>query len=223
AILGFSSLGSGKVGTATNEKIASYFVRINESGQRLLFLLNDLLDLSKLEAGRMAFDFAEHEIQKTAILVVDELMPLFREHSLTIEIEQTNLNTTLIYDNDKIGQVIRNLLSNAIKFTPDGKSVKIYFTETDLQISDGEENNISVSALSLSIQDQGQGIPDSELSTVFDKFVQSSTTDSGAGGTGLGLSISKEIVEGHKGLLIANNDTREGGGAILSLILPRQH
>ena len=223
AILGFSSLGRGKVGTATDEKIASYFVRINESGQRLLFLLNDLLDLSKLEAGRTVFDLAEHDIQKTVVLVVEELMPLFREHSLTVNIEHTNIDTVLIYDDNKIGQVIRNLLSNAIKFTPDGKCVEIYFKQANLVVHDEETNNKTVSAVSLSIKDQGPGIPDNELETVFDKFVQSSTTDSSAGGTGLGLSISKEIVEGHHGSLKAYNDSKQGCGAIFLLTLPRQH
>ncbi len=223
AILGFSSLGSGKVGTATNEKIVSYFTRINESGQRLLLLLNDLLDLSKLEAGRMKYEFSENDLQLTVHNVVEELNPLFLERSLTIDIEPACAYTYLEYDSDKIEQVVRNLLSNAIKYTPDGMSVLIYYNETRLppreDPRESQDLAESVPAISVSIMDQGSGIPEDELETVFNKFVQSSNTNSGAGGTGLGLSISKEIIEGHGGTLVAGNSTGEGG-AIFTFTLP---
>lgn len=219
AILGFSSLGSGKVGSATNEKIIGYFTRINESGQRLLFLLNDLLDLSKLEAGRMKYEFSDNDLQKTISNVVEELSPLFLERSLTTDIEPAAINTVMQYDKDKIEQVVRNLLSNAIKYTPDGMSVMIYYAETRLANFKGQALAEEVPAISVSIMDQGTGIPEDELESVFDKFVQSSNTDSGAGGTGLGLSISKEIIEGHGGVLKASNSLGKGG-AIFTFTLP---
>lgn len=219
AILGFSSLGGGKVGTATNEKIISYFTRINESGQRLLFLLNDLLDLSKLEAGRMTYEFSENDLQLTISNVVEELSPLFLERSLTTDIEPAVINTCLEFDRDKIEQVVRNLLSNAIKYTPDGMSVMIYYAETSLDSYNGQLLLEQVPAISVSIMDQGAGIPEDELESVFDKFVQSSNTSSGAGGTGLGLSISKEIIEGHGGVLKASNSIG-AGGAIFTFTLP---
>ena len=220
AILGFSSLGSNKVGTATKEKIASYFLRINESGQRLLYLLNDLLDLSKLEAGRMEFDLTEHDLQASLKIIADELAPLFAERCLTVDIEPSSVNTHAIYDNEKIEQVIRNLLSNAIKYTPDGMSVLIYFEETLLPCKEDSSEETAIPAISVSIMDQGTGVPEDELETVFEKFVQSSTTETGAGGTGLGLSISKEIIEGHGGSISACNSTK-GGGAIFTFVIPR--
>ncbi len=220
AILGFSSLGGSKVSSVTNDKLSSYFLRINESGQRLLYLLNDLLDLSKLEAGKMEFNFYQNDLQTSVRVIVGELSPLFLERSLTVDIEPTETSTIAIYDNEKIEQVIRNLLSNAIKFTPDDMSVLIYFEETMLYSNDMSSKKISVPALSVSIMDQGAGIPEEELETVFEKFVQSSNTKTAAGGTGLGLAISKEIIEGHGGTINAVNSTGKNG-AIFTFIIPR--
>jgi len=221
AILGFSSLGGSKVSSAHNEKISGYFLRINESGQRLLYLLNDLLDLSKLEAGRMDFNFQVNNLQTSIDVVVQELAPLFMERSLTVDIEPASTSTIAEYDNEKIDQVIRNLLSNAIKFTPNNMSVMIYFEESVLSESKDDESRVEISAISVSIVDQGTGIPEDELETVFEKFVQSTKTDTGAGGTGLGLTISKEIIEGHNGTISAVNSSGEGG-AIFTFTLPRQ-
>jgi len=221
AILGFSSLGGSKVNSATSEKISGYFLRINESGQRLLYLLNDLLDLSKLEAGRMEFRYEENNLQTSINVVVEELTPLFMERSLTVDIEPASISTTAVFDSEKIDQVIRNLLSNAIKYTPDNMSVMIYFEESVLYASKEGGLDEAVPAISVSIMDQGAGIPEEELQTVFEKFVQSSKTETGAGGTGLGLTISKEIIEGHNGSIVATNRQGEGG-AVFTFVLPRQ-
>jgi len=220
AILGFSSLGSNKVDTASSEKIASYFSRINESGQRLLGLLNDLLDLSKLEAGRMNFEFSENDLQATIANVAEELRPLFRDRLLTIDIEPAAINTVATYDDEKISQVVRNLLSNAIKFSPEGRSVMIHFAGAQLKVDDDQSSISEVPAISVSIWDQGTGIPEDELELVFDEFVQSSKTEHGAGGTGLGLSISKEIIKRHGGIIKAGNVAGGNGGAIFTFTLP---
>lgn len=219
AILGFSNLGSSKMGKASNEKISGYFMRINESGQRLMYLLNDLLDLSKLEAGRMEFDFSENDLQESIKTITNELTPLFLERRLTVDIEPSSVGTHIIYDHERIEQVIRNLLSNAIKYTPKGMSVMIYFQETFLSSKEESSEEVTIPAISVSIMDQGTGIPEDELETVFEKFVQSSKTETGAGGTGLGLSICKEIIEGHGGTINASNSD-QGGGAIFTFTLP---
>ena len=216
AILGFSSLGSDKIGVTTDEKISGYFSRINESGQRLLVMLNDLLDLSKLEAGRMVFEFSENDLLLTIGNVVKELTPLLHERSLKVDIEPVSFKTNMIYDNKKIAQVIRNLLSNAIKFTPEGMKVMIYLEENKLYLNG---DHVAKDAISVSIQDQGTGIPEEELELVFDEFVQSSKTESDSGGTGLGLSISRGIIERHGGVIRARNSIGEGG-AVLTFTLP---
>lgn len=216
AILGFSDLGSSKVGKVTDEKLSGYFTRINDSGKRLLSLLNGLLDLSKLEAGRMKFELGEHDMLETIEVVIDEFVPLFNKHGLTVDLYSQQNSSFAEYDDEKMIQVVRNLLSNAIKFTPDNKALKIYLDNGKLPSVDSLE--LAVPALSVSIKDQGPGIPEDELDTIFDKFVQSSNTGDGSGGTGLGLSISKEIINHHHGVInVVNNDD---GGATFTFIIP---
>ena len=108
-------------------------------------------------------------------------------------------------DRDKMIQVIINLLSNAIKFTTQGKKIKIECKQSDL-------------TLILSFSDEGLGVPENELSEIFDKFVQSSKTKTGAGGTGLGLAICKQIIEAHHGKIWAKNN--EEGGASFTITIP---
>jgi signal transduction histidine kinase len=219
AILGFSSLGSNNIGTASNEKIAKYFSRINESGQRLLRLLNNLLDISKLEAGRMHFEFSDNDLLSAIVQVTDELEPLFKEKCLMVEILPADVATRAIYDKGKIDQVIKNLVVNAVKYSPKGGSIVISIADTTLK-SDDDESKDGIPAISVSIADQGPGIPEDELEIVFDEFRQSSKTDNGAGGTGLGLSISREIIKFHGGIIKAENIT--DGGALFVFKLPYQ-
>lgn len=216
AILGFSGLGVNKASSVSDERIASYFSRINESGQRLLAMLNDLLDLSKMEAGRMEFEFVENDLELTINNSVVELSPLFSDRSLTVDIESANADTVAIYDNNKIAQVVRNLLINAIKLTPDGKNVTICFEEAilDLNINQSAENAISVS-----IQVQGSNLSEDEFEAVFDNFVQSGKAENETGDTGLELSISKQIIESHGGLIKVSS---QNGISIFTFTIPRQ-
>ena len=218
AILGFSDLGASKAGKATAEKTASYFNRIHDSGQRLLRLLDNLLDLSKLESGRMMFEFTRQDLQSTIGAVIVEFDLAFREHNLTVEVEPSGLDTVAVYDQKKISQVVRNLLSNAIRYTPDGVTIGIYFEESELTVDENDASAVLQPAISISIVDQGPGIPQEELKTVFDKFVQSSKTSTGAGGTGLGLSICKEIITHHGGKIMAENG--RDGGAVFTFTIP---
>jgi signal transduction histidine kinase len=220
AILGYSSLGTAMTGSAPDEKILNYFSRINESGQRLLIMLNDLLDLSKLEAGRMKLDMSKNDLLITLNSVVEELAPLFENRSLTLDIKSASMDTMAIYDNDKIAQVIRNLLSNAIKFSPEKSIIMITFDNVNLTLNDNQLIEKLAAAIAVSIQNHGPGIPEDELETVFEKFVQSSKAVNAGNGTGLGLSISKEIIERHNGLIKASNCT--GGGSVFTFTLPKQ-
>ena len=219
AILGFSSLGAGKVGSATNQKIFSYFSRINESGQRLLYLIDDLLDLTKLEAGRMNFEFTKNDLKQTIKDVINELTPLFKKRSLTIKINDSFVDAVAIYDNERIGQVIRNLLSNAIKFATEGTQITINLKVEELNLLSNTMHGKKVAAISVSVYDSGISLPEDELETVFNIFEQSRERDIKIGGTGLGLSICREIVEYHGGEIRASNVT-DGSGMIFTFVLP---
>ncbi len=118
----------------------------------------------------------------------------------------------------RIGQVLRNLISNAVKFTSIGKFVTISFRPEKLFNGERQAETRAISGLMVRVEDEGVGIPESELNTIFDKFVQSSKTKTKAGGTGLGLSICKEIVENHHGKIWAENN--QASGTTFNFVLP---
>ena len=214
AILSFSRLGVQRASAPVcdTKKLAHYFERIDESGSRLLKLLNDLLDLSKLEAGQMRYEFDRHDLAPVLESALTELTELIRARQLVVERSPGSSPAPAWCDPERIGQVVRNLLSNAIKFSPEGKRIRLSF-EANLTASDGSWTCLRVS-------DEGMGIPADELDSVFDKFIQSSKTKSGAGGTGLGLAICREIVQQHGGRIWAEGNDR--GGTDFVLLLPQQ-
>jgi len=154
-----------------------------------------------------------HEI---ASEVLWEFTELARAKSVTIKVQAPTGSTDLDCDAARMGQVIRNLVSNALKFTPEGSIVRLAVEQITVPLDDGGP---ATDAVQLSVSDEGQGIPAAELETVFDKFVQSSKTKSGAGGTGLGLSICREIVRHHGGRIWAENGEC---GAVFRVWLPRR-
>lgn len=215
AILSFASMGTEKVGKATEDKLLRYFSRIEESGKRLLLMLNDLLDLSKLEAGKTIFLVEQGDLLQTVDQVVGEFHAFAANNGITVKVEPPQVSSKAWFDADRILQVVSNLLSNAIKFSPSNSIVRVVFSDDKLTIDDGRE----VDALRLTVSDEGIGIPKDELESVFDKFVQSSETNTGAGGTGLGLAICKQIVEHHKGKVFAENN--QDVGTSFHMLLPR--
>jgi PAS domain S-box-containing protein len=206
AVLSFAELGERKAGSGDLPKLLHYFGRIRSSGQRLLQILNDLLDLSKLEAGKMQYDMRQIDLRALVREVVEEFAPLARANAVQFQLELAPELREVRADALRMGQVIRNLVSNAIKFSPDGGVVRIGLHENDNAWTE------------LRVEDEGVGIPESELGTIFDKFTQSSKTKTGAGGTGLGLAISREIVYAHDGSIHAHN--RIEGGACFIVALP---
>jgi signal transduction histidine kinase len=214
AILGFSRRSIKKIDTLSQNQLLENLQLINESGDRLLGLLNDLLDLSKLEAGKMNFDIAPTDLQQSMEKMLREIQSLAHDKQVEIELESPNFPTTVECDGLRIGQVILNMLSNAIKFTPPGKSIYLSFSETEI----AKNKPVMRKAICFTVADEGTGIPEGELEMVFDKFAQSSKTKSGAGGTGLGLAICKEIIRAHSGRIWAEHG--EKGGAIFKFAIP---
>jgi signal transduction histidine kinase len=205
-ILSYARFGQQKYETATKDKLKFYFDEIYESGSRLMGLLNNLLDLAKLEAGKVQYNFEQIDFVPLGRSVMNEFLAFAEEKGVQLALNHSKENIQAVFDGQKIGQVIRNLLSNAIKFALKGSVVKINLLETDKEIV-------------CQVINQGVGIPMSEVESVFDKFVQSSLTKTGAGGTGLGLSISKEIVVQHGGKIWAESEVNKE--TMFSFTLPR--
>lgn len=215
AIISYSQLGADKTEQAEMEKVHKYFLNIHKSGKRLLYLLNDLLDLSKLEAGQMEYHFAAHDMLHTISTIREEVRSLLDHKSIALEVTNSASDSTAWYDENRIIQVLMNLLSNAIKFSDEHKTIRIILEDELLNVSSGV-----LPALSISVMDQGVGIPEGELQEVFDKFAQSSRTKTGAGGTGLGLAISREIITTHHGIIWAENNAE--GGAKFKIVIPKK-
>ncbi len=216
AILSFSNIGRKKITSATSEKLHDYFTKIHSSGERLLNLLNDLLDISKLESGKMELSLSEHDVRISLASCISELTGLIDKKSITI-ILNSACEAKAPVDATRLTQVIINILSNAIKFSPENSHITL--TLNTILLSDSATDPTKPKPIiQLSIQDEGPGIPPSELNTIFDTFIQSSYTKSGAGGTGLGLAISKNIIEQHHGRIWAENAS--GKGAIIFFQIP---
>lgn len=218
AIMSFASLGVEKLQHQRLEKLPLYLQRIHDSGARLLMLLNDLLDLSKLEAGKMAYDLQRHDMAALVGAVAGQVEPLLHQKSLTLIVEPFEEPAVVLCDALRISQVLYNLLSNAIKFTPNGKTIRIISGFTGPLSLPGEASGQGPSFLAVTIEDEGIGIPADELETVFDKFVQSRKTKTGAGGTGLGLPICRQIIAGHGGVIRAAQTA--AGGTAMTFTLP---
>ena len=183
-----------------------------------MVLLDDLLDLSKLETGEEIYNLESVNSLQIVENIISEMDTNWKEKKLKVNIEDPLISTKIDCDKEKLKQVIRNLLSNAFKFTPENKKITISFKEGKLPFENNPIENEIVSALTISVLDEGVGILNTELNTVFDKFIQSSKTKTGAEGTGLGLSICKEIIKAHNGKIWAEKNPK--GGAIFSIMLP---
>jgi len=217
AILSFARLGIEKIAQGRMEahKLQQYFGRIDQSGERLLALLNDLLDLSKLESGRMDYVFGAHEVMGVLRAAVQEFGALAASAGVQIDLQGGAAGAALAHiDPGRLGQVVRNLLSNAIKFTPAGGIVRI-----DLREAAASADMQAGRVVQIRVSDSGVGIPRHELDAIFHKFVQSSTTRSNAGGTGLGLAICREIVHAHGGQIWVESELGRGSTFIVALPL----
>ncbi len=215
AIISFSDFGQKDIVKENFKRLEKYFNNINVSGKKLLTLLNELLDLSKLETKNVQLDYKLTDIKNIVSVILTEQQTVLNNKKITAKIEDAKCLTEVMIDPLKVEQVIRNVLTNAIKFTESGKEIRIAYAETTLP---SNKKAATVPALELAIIDQGVGIPEDELESVFDKFIQSSKTRSQAGGTGLGLAISQNIIMTHNGKMWAEQNPE--GGSIFKFSIP---
>ncbi|MBU2510317.1 PAS domain S-box protein [bacterium] len=204
AILGFARLIVENFKRYRKEKVLDFVKEVFDAGQRLMLLLDDLLDLSKLEGGRVDFNFQKEKLSEVASLVIKETRSVSADKKIDIVFDALGFEDWVMIDHNKMVQVFRNLLINAIKFSSEESKILIRIVK---------QSGIII----FSIKDFGIGIPSDELETVFDKFVQSSKTKTGAGGTGLGLAICSEIIKAHEGRIWANNNPEGGTTFFVSL------
>ncbi|MBT4089326.1 MAG: response regulator [Deltaproteobacteria bacterium] len=217
-ILSFARIGMSKLDQENLEKLYHYFEVIEKTGFRLKTLLDNLLDLSLSESGRAEYKMLKYDLWQIIEAVKSEFDNSKYENELILDIEESVMSTALVCDLQKICQVLRNLLFNAIAFSPTDEKIVLSIEQSELPQEQNQPDVKPTPAILVGVTDQGVGIPESELETIFEKFVQSSKTKTGAGGTGLGLAICKEIIKAHRGKIWAENNP--DGGSRIKFILP---
>lgn len=189
---------------------------------RLLSLVNDLLDLEKLDAGKMVMDIKPTSVPELIKKAIDAVAGFAESHNVQVSGEAAEI--IVMADEDRVIQVMVNLLSNAIKFSPPGTSVKISAGLISENGDDGAHSGDLKGAgvhgyCEIQISDRGRGIPADQLPFLFERFRQTEKGDGKRGvGTGLGLAICKAIVEGHEGTIGASSEL--GKGTTVWLRLP---
>jgi GAF domain-containing protein len=205
AIIGFSEVLAEKMFGDVNDKQAEYLQDILESGRHLLSLINDILDLSKIEAGRMELEVSAFDLREA----IQNALTLVRERALRrgIALHHVIDNTVAAVraDERKVKQILLNLLSNAIKFTPEGGRIEV-------GVSPGD------GIVEVSVTDTGVGIAPEDQHAVFEEFRQVGTADKKAEGTGLGLALSRKFIELHGGKISVQSEV--GRGSTFSFTLP---
>lgn len=178
----------------------------NRNARRLLTLINQLLDLSKLEAGSMELNAEQHNIVSFLKSILFSFESLAESKKISLKFESDSETIPLTFDADKMEKIICNLISNAFKFTSENGEIKL-------------TANIISSSVEIKIKDTGLGIPSDSLPHIFNRFYQvdgSSTREHE--GTGIGLALTKELVELHKGLISVNS--KEGEGTEFKITFP---
>lgn len=219
AILSFARLAQTRLQRGNLSDINEFLSDIYSAGQRQLSLVNDLLDLAKIEAGKLTIAPVRQDIRPLLEDCVRSLSALLDAKGLCVRWQTGAHDTQAWADAPRMQQVFTNLLANAIRFSAQDTCLIIHLDDDTLPQGRRDTNPVDLPALRIELEDAGVGIPEDELERIFDKFEQSRRTNRGAGGTGLGLAICREIVQAHFGQIEARNNP--GIGATFSVRLPR--
>ena len=206
AVIGFSEVLLQRMFGALNEKQDEYLKDIYASGQHLLSLINDILDLSKIEAGRMELTPASFHLPSALENAVSLVRERAARHGIALHLDLDPGLGELMGDERKVKQVLLNLLSNAVKFTPEGGRITVKAGRTD-------------GAVEIAVSDTGIGIAPEDQAAIFEEFRQVGTDDARKlEGTGLGLTLAKKFVELHDGRMWVESEL--GRGSTFTFTLP---
>ncbi len=193
--------------TGTISETQNEFLKtIDESADRLLNLINDFLDVTRIESGNLEIKYIEFDLKELIVSAVKEFSEISQKKNVSLQLNISDKLLQIKADKDRIRQVLDNLIGNAIKYTPENGHVFI-------EAGKLENNNVIVS-----IRDTGIGIPVDEQKKVFDKFFRTRLGQQFSLGTGLGLSIVKNIIEKHNGSITVESEV--GKGSNFTFVLP---
>ena len=196
----------GEAGKITDEQKA-LLAQAQDSVQRMIDLVNNLLDADHLEFGQIQYVFSDINIVLLLNEVIGELAPMARERKVKLDYSTLDTPCSVRADPSRLKEAFLNVLNNAIKYTPEGGTVSVQLTETN-------------DTLTISIKDTGIGIPKDGQTRLFQKFVRMENAKKiDANGSGLGLFIVKKIIDGHKGKITLESE--EGTGTTFYITLPK--
>jgi signal transduction histidine kinase len=209
AIIGFSEVLDERYFGELNEKQVDYVKDIHSSGKHLLTLINDILDLSKIEAGRMELDIADFDLPAALQNALTLVRERAQRHGIGLDLKVDGALGNFRADERKFKQIMLNLLSNAVKFTPEGGKINV-------------AAKLNGAAVEVSVSDTGVGIAPEDQSIVFEEFRQVGRDYTRkAEGTGLGLALTRRFVELHGGIL--SLASTPGKGSTFTFTLPIRH
>jgi signal transduction histidine kinase/DNA-binding response OmpR family regulator len=205
AILGFSDLMRHEPRDGDNAIVpAEWIEHVHRGGEHLLALVNDVLDLSKVEAGRMDLHLEAFDLSHAVVELVNGTRPLADRKDLAVESDVPSL--TIVADRGRVRQILYNLVSNAIKFTPAGGTIRIRAEELG-------------TSFCLAVSDTGVGIAPEDLNTIFEEFRQVGADEEREGGTGLGLALAQRLIHAHGGQIEV--DSTVGRGTTFTVTMPK--
>ncbi len=197
-----------------SQKQVEYAVTIHDSGTDLLNLINDILDLSKIEAGRMDVHIENVSIDEFCKDIQRKFKPMANKNKISFDVSNQFEHEYIVNDGHKMAQIIKNLLSNAFKFTSKG-GVELSISEVDPKLRENAKEFIQIA-----VTDSGIGISDDKQISIFEAFQQEDgTTNRKFGGTGLGLSISRELAKLLGGEILLSSEV--GKGSTFSLLVKK--
>jgi signal transduction histidine kinase len=206
AILGYTHMLLNEVSGPVSEPQRKSLVRIDSNSRHLLALINDILDITRIEAGRMPLNVTAFRVPDLVHEVMSELEPIIRRSNLEVRAKMGRALPALKTDRQKVKQIVLNLLSNALKFTPAG-------SVTIRAAYDGAGRMMSIA-----VADTGVGIPTADQAKVFEDFRQlDSSPARGYGGTGLGLSICRRLAQMLGGTIELSSEVGAGSTFVLKL------
>ncbi len=204
AIDGYAQLLEMELNDSATAKQREYLTRIRHSEEQLLAMIDELLDQSRVEAGRMTFDMKSVSVAETLMSVEELIAPQLRANELNVEFLRPDVQLAVHGDPDKVRRIIVNLVSNAVKYTDRGGSVRVYCDDADDRVA-------------IHVTDSGHGIARDQLERIFEPFVQ--VDNAGQQGFGLGLSICRELARGMGGdVQVSSQPLR---GSTFTLLLNR--
>ncbi len=204
AIIGFSEVLRMRMAGELTERQAEYLDDIHASGRHLLALISDVLDLAKVEAGRLDLEPASLDLRSCLEAGLAMVRERAERRGVVLTLEIADVDGPVVADERRLTQIVSNLLDNAVRFSPDGGRVAVAVRRVDAEVR-------------IAVHDAGPGIPQVDQERIFEEFEQAGTPEPGEG-TGLGLALSRRLAELHGGRLWV--ESRPGAGSTFVLALP---